>query len=106
MANNSSLSSSSYSTGKNTTIILPGDKKPKIIGCGKKTEIKADVDVLKLIHKNRDELNAILDLSKNNLKSLPKNFGAMQSLKVLDLLGNQLTNLPSSFCELKSLQVN
>ena len=30
-------------SGKNTTIILPGDKKPKTIGGGRKTEIKADV---------------------------------------------------------------
>ena len=42
--NHSCVSGSSFSTtGKNTTIILPGDKKPKIIGGGKKTEIKADV---------------------------------------------------------------
>jgi Leucine-rich repeat (LRR) protein len=46
-----------------------------------------------------------LDLSKNKLKSLPKNFGCMANLKNLDLLGNELTALPASFCELKSLQV-
>jgi hypothetical protein len=40
---NSLFSGSSTSGGKNTTIILPGDKKPKTIGGGRKTEIKADV---------------------------------------------------------------
>ena len=46
-----------------------------------------------------------LDLSKNHLKTLPKNFGALAGLKMLDLLGNNLTDLPSSFSELKNLQV-
>lgn len=46
-----------------------------------------------------------LDLSKNHLKSLPKNFGALSGLKMLDLLGNNLTDLPSSFADLKNLQV-
>ena len=59
--------SATSASGKNTTIILPGDKKPKTIGGGRKTEIKADVDVLKLIHRNKDEQNSILDLSKNNV---------------------------------------
>jgi hypothetical protein len=40
---NSLFSGTSNSGGKNTTIILPGDKKPKTIGGGRKTEIKADV---------------------------------------------------------------
>lgn len=30
-------------TTKNISIILPGDKKPKMIGSGKKPDIKADV---------------------------------------------------------------
>ena len=47
-----------------------------------------------------------LDLSKNRLTCLPKNFGQLQSLRNLDLLGNELTSLPSSFCELKNLQVS
>ena len=72
---------------------MPGDKKPKTIGGGRKTEIKADVvsllfcilflfiqfflkflnkkqkkkDVLKFIHRNKDEQSPILDLSKNNV---------------------------------------
>ena len=47
-----------------------------------------------------------IDLSKNQLRSLPKNFGFLNSLKTLDLLGNKLTTLPSSFGDLKSLQVD
>jgi len=47
-----------------------------------------------------------LDLSKNHLRSLPKNFGHMTSLKTLDLLGNQLADLPTSFVELKNLRVS
>lgn len=39
---NSSNTSSSTGT-KNISIILPGDKKPKMIGSGKKPDIKADV---------------------------------------------------------------
>lgn len=45
-----------------------------------------------------------IDLSKNHLKTLPDNFGALVNLKTLDLLGNQLATLPTSFSELKSLQ--
>ena len=39
-----------------------------MIGTNKKQDIKADVDVSKLIHKNREEQNPILDLSKNNVR--------------------------------------
>lgn len=45
-----------------------------------------------------------LDLSKNHLRLLPDNFGALVNLRSLDLLGNQLKSLPSSFSELKQLQ--
>lgn len=38
-----STSVSGNINNKNTTIILPGDKKPKSIGGGRKPEIKADV---------------------------------------------------------------
>ena len=123
----SSLSGSTFSTGKSTTIILPGDKKPKIIGCGKKSEIKADVDVLKSIHRNRDELNSILDLSKNNitviptalkelahlqelylytnrLQTLPSEIGQLANLRVLALYENSLTSLPEALSHLKSLE--
>jgi hypothetical protein len=58
---------SAGNTQKNISIILPGDKKPKMISSGKKPDIKADVDVAKLIHKNKEEQNSILDLSKNNV---------------------------------------
>ena len=65
-----SLASTSNST-KTTSIKLPGVKKPKTIGGGKKPDIKADVDVAKFIHKNKEEANPILDLSKNNVTILP-----------------------------------
>lgn len=42
----SSISNSSTGT-KNISIILPGDKKPKMIGSGKKPDIKADVVLIK-----------------------------------------------------------
>lgn len=41
---NLTSSTTNSSTGtKNISIILPGDKKPKMIGSGKKPDIKADV---------------------------------------------------------------
>lgn len=45
-----------------------------------------------------------LDLSQNQLKSLPDNFGALQRLQILDLYNNQLQTLPVSFCELRKLK--
>ena len=53
-----SLISGTSLSGKNTTIILPGDKKPKTIGGGRKTEIKADV-VSILNNNNNDNIRMI-----------------------------------------------
>ncbi|XP_048779169.1 leucine-rich repeat-containing protein 59 [Ostrea edulis] len=45
-----------------------------------------------------------IDLSKNKLTELPHNFGNLQSLQHLDLLGNQLVLLPISFYKLTKLK--
>lgn len=45
-----------------------------------------------------------LDLSKNNLKELPENFGDLIKLKHLDLYRNQIHHLPLSFSKLKALR--
>ncbi|CAF0781503.1 unnamed protein product [Brachionus calyciflorus] len=123
--NNTNTSSSTGT--KNISIILPGDKKPKMIGGGKKPDIKADVDVAKLIHRNKEEQNLILDLSKNNitviptalkelshlqelylytnrLQVLPSEIGLLSNLRVLALYENSLTSLPESLANLKNLE--
>jgi len=45
-----------------------------------------------------------LDLSKNKIKALPEDFGALQRLQRLDLYQNQIVHIPVSFCHLKSLR--
>lgn len=45
-----------------------------------------------------------IDLSKNRLTELPENFGNLQNLQHLDLLGNQLVLLPISFYKLTKLK--
>ncbi|GIY11575.1 leucine-rich repeat-containing protein 59 [Caerostris darwini] len=45
-----------------------------------------------------------IDLSKNKLTELPTNFGNLSNLQYLDLYGNQITNLPVSFGKLKNLR--
>ncbi|GFQ93224.1 leucine-rich repeat-containing protein 59 [Trichonephila clavata] len=45
-----------------------------------------------------------IDLSKNKLTELPANFGNLVNLQYLDLYGNQITTLPISFCRLKHLR--
>lgn len=45
-----------------------------------------------------------LDLSKNQLKELPENFGELTKLKHLDLYKNELQHLPLSFSKLKALK--
>jgi hypothetical protein len=45
-----------------------------------------------------------LDLSQNQLSSLPANFGDLHKLQTLDLYNNALTALPVSFHQLKSLK--
>ena len=45
-----------------------------------------------------------VDLSKNQLSSLPDNFGYLQNLQHIDLLGNRLSILPVTFWELKKLK--
>ena len=45
-----------------------------------------------------------LDLSSNQISSLPPNFGHLQKLQILDLYNNQLTSLPVTVCHLKSLK--
>ena len=45
-----------------------------------------------------------LDISKNQLQSLPEDFGNLQKLVHLDLFGNSLTTLPLSFFRLKNLK--
>ena len=45
-----------------------------------------------------------LDLSKNELKELPENFGELSRLKHLDLYKNELQYLPLSFGKLQALK--
>ncbi|OXB59398.1 hypothetical protein ASZ78_009698 [Callipepla squamata] len=45
-----------------------------------------------------------LDLSKNRLQQLPADFGRLVSLQHLDLLNNRLVTLPVSFAQLKNLK--
>ncbi|NXJ09821.1 LRC59 protein, partial [Odontophorus gujanensis] len=45
-----------------------------------------------------------LDLSKNRLQQLPVDFGRLVSLQHLDLLNNRLVTLPVSFAQLKNLK--
>ena len=45
-----------------------------------------------------------VDLSKNNILSLPENFGDLQKLQKLDLYGNALTTLPFSISKLTRLR--
>lgn len=45
-----------------------------------------------------------LDLSKNQLKELPENFGELTKLKHLDLYKNELQHLPLSFSKLQALK--
>jgi len=45
-----------------------------------------------------------LDLSKNELKSLPEDFGSLINLRHLDLYNNQLETLPLSFGKLTKLR--
>ena len=44
-----------------------------------------------------------LDLSNNQLKTLPDSFGQLVLLQKLDLYSNQLTSLPLTFWQLKKL---
>ncbi|XP_077184036.1 leucine-rich repeat-containing protein 59 isoform X2 [Paroedura picta] len=45
-----------------------------------------------------------LDLSKNQLQQLPSDFGRLVNLQHLDLLNNRLVTLPVSFAQLKNLK--
>lgn len=45
-----------------------------------------------------------LELGSNKLKEIPANFYKLHNLKHLDLYNNQLTDLPLSFCQLRSLK--
>ncbi|XP_026523185.1 leucine-rich repeat-containing protein 59 [Notechis scutatus] len=45
-----------------------------------------------------------LDLSKNRLQNLPSDFGRLINLQHLDLLNNRLATLPVSFAQLKNLK--
>ncbi|XP_048344401.1 leucine-rich repeat-containing protein 59 [Sphaerodactylus townsendi] len=45
-----------------------------------------------------------LDLSKNQLQQLPSDFGRLINLQHLDLLNNRLVTLPISFAQLKNLK--
>ncbi|XP_077984876.1 leucine-rich repeat-containing protein 59-like [Glandiceps talaboti] len=45
-----------------------------------------------------------IDLSKNNLTELPQKIGNMEKIQHLDLLGNQIQTLPISFARLKNLK--
>ncbi|XP_075025780.1 leucine-rich repeat-containing protein 59 isoform X2 [Calonectris borealis] len=45
-----------------------------------------------------------LDLSKNRLQQLPLDFGRLVNLQHLDLLNNRLVTLPVSFAQLKNLK--
>ncbi|XP_042303847.1 leucine-rich repeat-containing protein 59 [Sceloporus undulatus] len=45
-----------------------------------------------------------LDLSKNQLQQLPSDFGRLINLQHLDLLNNRLATLPVSFAQLKNLK--
>lgn len=45
-----------------------------------------------------------LDLSKNQIKFLPDDFGLLRNLRHLDLYDNQLEHLPLSFGDLTNLR--
>ena len=45
-----------------------------------------------------------LDLSKNGLTELPKDFGQLEQLQRLDLYSNQLSSLPTSCADLCDLR--
>lgn len=45
-----------------------------------------------------------LDLARNELRELPKNFGCLVNLKHLDLYKNKIETLPLSFANLKNLR--
>ena len=45
-----------------------------------------------------------LDLSSNQLTSIPKELGALKNLKILYLSYNQLTSIPKELGELKNLE--
>jgi Leucine-rich repeat (LRR) protein len=45
-----------------------------------------------------------LDLSSNQLKTLPKEMAELKNLKTLDLSNNQFNTLPKEIAELKNLQ--
>src|ERR671927_325343 len=45
-----------------------------------------------------------LNLSSNQLMSLPREFGELSALQTLNLANNQLTSLPSEFGHIRALQ--
>ena len=62
--------------------------------------------VVAILQENFGMLNHLLslDLSSNQLKTLPEAFGKLSLLQKLDLYSNQLTFLPLSFWQLKKLR--
>ncbi|MDZ8109997.1 MAG: COR domain-containing protein [Nostoc sp. DedQUE12a] len=61
-------------------------------------------ELLQIIEQAAKEKATTLDLSNNQLSSLPPEICQLSSLKTLDLSNNQLSSLPPEICQLSSLE--
>ena len=62
-------------------------------------------ELLQVIERAAKEDLQSLDLSNNQLSSLPQEIGKLTSLQLLDLRSNQLSSLPQEIGKLTSLQL-